>query len=86
MVSNFDAWCFEENRKAGDTGIIESEYGYHVMYYVGDDELSYRDYMIETEMRDAAQEEWYKGIIDPVTPELADTSKMTLDLILSSSY
>ena len=84
-VSEFLNWSIDPDRQPGDVEVIKSPYGYHVMYYVGDDELSYRDYMIENEMRDAAQEEWYKGIIDPVTGTLADTSKMTLDLVLSAS-
>ncbi len=36
MVEAFDAWCFDESRVAGDTGIVETEYGIHIMYYVGD--------------------------------------------------
>lgn len=32
MVENFDAWLFEEGRQVGDSGVVESEYGYHVMY------------------------------------------------------
>ncbi len=36
MVESFDAWCFEDGRKAGDTGIVESEYGVHVMYFDGE--------------------------------------------------
>ena len=31
-VSEFLNWCFASGRKAGDTGIIKTEYGYHVMY------------------------------------------------------
>ncbi len=34
MVENFDAWCFEEGRAAGDTGIVQTEFGYHIMYFV----------------------------------------------------
>ena len=34
MVDSFDAWCFDESRKSGDTGIVETEFGYHVMYFV----------------------------------------------------
>lgn len=37
MVDAFNDWCFDASRKPGDTGIIETEYGYHVMYYVGND-------------------------------------------------
>lgn len=36
MVENFDAWCFEDGRKAGDTGIVESDYGVHIMYFDGE--------------------------------------------------
>lgn len=35
MVNNFGNWCFDPARKAGDTAIIQSEYGYHIMYFVG---------------------------------------------------
>ena len=35
MVAAFEDWCFDTARKAGDTGIVQTEYGYHVMYYVG---------------------------------------------------
>ncbi|MDE6862895.1 MAG: peptidylprolyl isomerase [Eubacterium sp.] len=35
MVNPFSAWCFEAGRKAGDTAIVRTAYGYHIMYYVG---------------------------------------------------
>lgn len=35
-VAEFENWSFDESRKAGDTGIIETEYGYHIMYFVSD--------------------------------------------------
>lgn len=37
MVTQFNDWCFDASRKPGDTGIIETKFGYHVMYYVGND-------------------------------------------------
>ena len=40
MVEEFDAFCFDENRKPGDTAIVYGESGsyagYHVMYFVGE--------------------------------------------------
>lgn len=83
-VPTFLEWSISADRKAGDTGVIESPYGYHVMYYVGDDEMSYRDYMITNEMRTADQEEWYNGLLDTVTTKVGDTSKMDLDQVLSA--
>lgn len=82
-VPNFLNWATSADRKVGDAEVIETEYGYHVMYYVGEGELSARDYMISTEMRDADHEKWYNEIVDAATAALADTSKMRLDLTLS---
>lgn len=82
-VVNFRNWATDPNRKAGDADVIETEYGYHVMYYVGDDEMTYRDYMITNEMRAADQEAWYNGVLEEVKTELKDTSRLKLDMILS---
>lgn len=35
-VEEFDKWCFDEARKPGDTAVIETEYGAHVMYFEGE--------------------------------------------------
>lgn len=35
MVQAFNDWCFDAARKTGDTGVVKTEYGYHVMYFVG---------------------------------------------------
>lgn len=34
FVDSFKNWAIDASRKPGDTGIIESTYGYHIMYYV----------------------------------------------------
>lgn len=36
MVASFNDWIFDDARKPGDTEIVETDYGYHVMYFVGD--------------------------------------------------
>jgi|GEM_PF-2253357 len=36
MVTEFENWCFDPVRQSGDTGIIKSTHGYHIMYFVGD--------------------------------------------------
>ena len=38
MVENFDAWMFDESRSSGDTGLVKTEFGYHIMYYVSGEE------------------------------------------------
>ncbi len=36
MVEAFDSWIFAEGRKEGDTDIVKTDYGYHVMYFAGE--------------------------------------------------
>ena len=84
-VANFRNWATDPARQTGDADVIETEYGYHVMYYVGDDELTYRDYMITNEMRADDQETWYNGLLDAVATEVKDTSRLNLDMILAAS-
>ena len=38
MVEPFEAWCFDASRKTGDSGLVKTTYGYHVMYYVTGEE------------------------------------------------
>ncbi len=33
-VEAFEAWSLDEARKEGDVAVVETEYGYHVMYFV----------------------------------------------------
>lgn len=35
MVKAFNDWIFDESRKHGDTDIVKTEFGYHVMFFVG---------------------------------------------------
>lgn len=37
MVEAFEDWCFDPARKTGDTGVVETPYGYHVMFFSGTD-------------------------------------------------
>ena len=85
MVTAFNDWCFDEARKAGDTGIVETEYGYHIMYYVGDSDMSYRDYMITNELRSADFEVWYNEMIEAAAVTEGDTQYIKMDLVLSAA-
>lgn len=44
MVNSFSTWVFDSSRKAGDTAIVKSDYGYHIMYYVGEGDLKVWQY------------------------------------------
>lgn len=34
MVATFNDWCFDSARVSGDTGIVETQFGYHIIYFV----------------------------------------------------
>ena len=85
MVSNFDAWCFDAARKTGDTDIVETEYGCHVMYFVGNSDMTYRDLMIESNLRNADLSAWETGLIEAAELEVVNTKYVRTDLTLSAN-
>ena len=86
MVASFNDWCFAEGRKAGDTGIVETQYGYHVMYFVGDSDVTYRDYQIRNELTENAVSEWYADLIANTNVTAGDTRYLSLGTVLSRNH
>ncbi len=43
MVAPFEDWALAKGRKAGDVGIVETQYGYHIMYFVKTDSTPWDD-------------------------------------------
>ena len=84
FVSSFKNWALEAH-EIGDTDIIWTEYGYHIMYYCGETEQTYRDYMIETDLRSADFSAWYTALTETVTAEEGDTKYIATDLIMSTN-
>ncbi len=83
MVEAFEDWCYDDERKAGDTGIVETEYGYHVMYFVGDSETTYRDYMLTNTMRNEDMEKWHKELVEAIKLEELNLNYVEMDMIIS---
>ena len=84
MVEKFEDFCYDENRKAGDHGIVESTYGYHIMFFVGDSDVTYRDFMIKAELRADELEEWLDGLVEEMDYELVTKKHVELDMILGA--
>jgi len=34
MVKPFEEWIFDSNRQVGETGLVRTDFGYHIMYFV----------------------------------------------------
>lgn len=82
MVDAFDAWCFDAERKPGDTGIVETEYGCHVIYYQEQLAETYRDYLVKETMRDEDSEKWVDALKEKVTTEKVNLSGIEWDFIV----
>ena len=72
-VENFDAWCFTEGRKVGDHGLVETEFGYHIIFLSGIQEESYWYQTVKAEYENDLYMEICRGISDryPLTTDLS---------------
>lgn len=70
MVSAFEDWCYEPGRQSGDTGIVASDYGYHIMYFVGYGSTPYWHYACENAMRNADAAAWQDSLVEGVNAEI----------------
>ena len=84
MVANFNDWIFDAARQVGDTEIIETEYGYHIMYYVGASEQTYRDSMIESTLRSNDLNAWLEELVADMTVEAVNHKYVPTDKVLSN--
>ncbi len=68
MVAPFENWCFDESRTPGDTDIIETSFGYHIMYFssVGDNYLVSTMYDI---VLDEKFNEWVDSLVKDISVE-----------------
>ena len=78
MVANFENWCFDLNHKPGDTGIVETEYGYHVMYFSSYSDVTYIDLVVESDMRLEYTENWENTLVENTALTVGDLSDLDL--------
>lgn len=71
MAAPFEEWCFDVSRQTGDTGIVQTDYGYHVMYFVGRSERAYWQVLAA----DALANEWTGSFADAAEIERLDGMK-----------
>lgn len=69
MVEPFETWCFDSSRQSGDTGIVETEYGYHVMYFVGTNPLEYWKVDVRNDLRAADYNAWIGALTESIESE-----------------
>ncbi len=63
MVEPFQDWSLDESRQAGDTGIVKTDYGYHIIYFVGLGDVKSIDYRVETLAKTEKINDWSQSLI-----------------------
>lgn len=48
MVTNFNDWIFDDARQPGDIDIVQTDYGYHLIYFVSDSYPAWEASVIDT--------------------------------------
>ena len=74
MVTEFNDWCFDASRKAGDTGIVYNEgsyTGYHVMYFVGEDIPAWQ-VSVENALISSDYAAWLESLVTSADAQLLD--------------
>ena len=61
MVDAFNDWCFDPARASGDTDVLETAYGYHVMYFVGED-LPAWEVAVTSTLANEDYTDWLSGL------------------------
>ena len=69
MVEEFNDWCFDTARKTGDYGLVKTQFGYHVMYFVQSQPVWYVN----------AETDLVNGIAEAIVPELMENYQLTCD-------
>jgi hypothetical protein len=75
-VPEFLEWSLTPH-KSGDTGIIKTDYGYHIMYYVGGDNMG----KWESDIRNALSESAYNDYFDTLYENVSNSIKRNDNLI-----
>ena len=78
MVEAFENWCFDESRKAGDTGVVKTEFGYHIMYFVNGEEVW--PYYVQEDLIAMKENEFLNSVLDKHPIEV-DYSAINLALV-----
>lgn len=93
-VKPFEDWAFAEGRKAGDVEIVETSFGYHIMYFVSRGkyagwEKSVREAIAaeKTEEDQETQKEEYTGsLVEASSMEKAVKKMVDHVMVLSAGY
>ena len=79
MVKEFENWSLAKDRKYGDVGIVESSYGYHIMYHVGAETTTWKD-VIKTDLATEKYNDFAEKIIKEDNVKIENEDAAVIEL------
>lgn len=64
-------WIFDESRKDGDTAILQSANGFHILYFAGETGNNYKTVSVSNAMRQADYSSWYSEAEAGISGEIS---------------
>ena len=78
MVEAFNDWCFDDIRQPGDYGLVKTEFGYHLMFFV-DSQPIWKE-SAKSDLISARANETLSGILESYPME-AEFDKILLGFV-----
>lgn len=72
MVTEFNDWCFDTARQSGDTGVVDTQYGSHVMYFSGVNAARWQT-QVAANLRTEAYTAWEEDLVKDVTVQRSES-------------
>lgn len=82
MVKPFEDWLFDDERTVGSYGLVETEFGWHIMFYVGESDITYRDFMLTNDLLNKTLTEWHEGLVEKAVLVEKNLKYVDMDLVL----
>lgn len=71
MTQAFNDWCFDSSRKPGDTDIVETDFGCHVMYFCSAGDPVWKNSIISN-LQQQKYSSWYAGLLEEYPVNIRD--------------
>ncbi|MCI8525892.1 MAG: hypothetical protein HFF17_08215 [Oscillospiraceae bacterium] len=57
-----DDWCYDQERSPADYALLRGSTGYYLVWFDGYDGGSYRDHLVDEQLRSADYDAWYESV------------------------
>ncbi len=81
MVTAFNDWCFDPARKVGDSGIVATDFGYHIMYMSKLNGTFWKESVVEA-LRNGRMETYLKELASGAQAEIKEFDRTFVDTLI----